>query len=117
MLRAAAGLAHPTVTISSDDCQQTPNEEHCSWTIRTDTIFKSHDITFSLNENKTDITMDGRRVDYIIHQPKSNQWVEVQTDDGNAVQTTITRTFEADFMRVDLMVNEVTAISIFRRRI
>lgn len=87
----------------------------CEWTIRTDTIFKSHEVTFKLNEEKHDVTMDDRNVDFVIYQPKSNQWVEIQKDKDN-VSTSITRDFYEDNMRVALLVNDVGAVSFFRRR-
>ena len=89
-------------------------QENCLWTIKTDTTFKSHEVSFHLNEKTADITMDGRNVEFIVSQPQSNQWVETQTD--GRVTTTITRHFGEDIMRVELKVNEVTAESTFRRR-
>ena len=50
-----------------------------------------------------------------MHQPKSNQWVEVQKS-GN-ISTTITRDFLPDRMRVGLLVNGVAALSLFKRRL
>ena len=60
--------------------------------------------------------MDQRTVEFLIHQPKSNQLVEIQTNMSNNVSTTITRDFEQDQMKVGLSVNEVTAKSHFKRR-
>lgn len=58
--------------------------------------------------------MDGRSVSFIVHQPKSNQWVEIQK--SGETTTTITRDFLPDYMRVGLMVNGVGALSLFKRR-
>ena len=58
--------------------------------------------------------MDGRKVNFMMYQPQSNQWVEEQTN-GNT-KTTITRHFEQNIMKVCLEVNGVSAESIFRRR-
>ena len=60
--------------------------------------------------------MDQRTVEFLIHQPKSNQLVEIQTNMSNNASTTITRDFEQDQMKVGLSVNEVTAKSHFKRR-
>lgn len=133
VLRKLAGLASPTVTISNT-CQDAAHvsylllynhesractffapQHDCEWTIRTDTIFKSHEVTFKLNEEKQDVTMDDRKVAFVIYQPKSNQWVEVQKDHEN-ITTSITRDFYEDNMRVALLVNDVGAVSFFRRR-
>ena len=59
--------------------------------------------------------MDDRKVAFVIYQPKSNQWVEVQKDHEN-ITTSITRDFYEDNMRVALLVNDVGAVSFFRRR-
>ncbi len=59
--------------------------------------------------------MDERRVEFVMHQPKSNQWVELQK--SGDTRTTITRDFLSDTMRVGLIVNGVSALSIFRRRV
>ena len=60
--------------------------------------------------------MDQRTVEFLIHQPKSNQLVEIQMNTSNNVSTTITRDFEQDQMKVGLLVNGVTAKSYFKRR-
>ena len=89
--------------------------------MRTDTIFKSHSVSFQLNQNTTDTTMDDRSVNFVMHQPKSNQWMEVQNSGQNSagqnpVTTTITRDFDSDYMKVGLMAKNVGAISMFKRR-
>jgi hypothetical protein len=89
-------------------------QEDCEWTIHTDTVFMSHEVKFKLNEPKEDITMDGRAVSFVVHQPKSNQWVEIQQSGGKT--TTLTRDFEPDRMQVGLLINNIGAMSIFRRR-
>ena len=61
--------------------------------------------------------MDQRTVEFLIHQPKSNQLVEIQNNTSNNVSTTITRDFEPNQMKVGLLVNGVTAESYFKRRI
>ncbi len=129
VLRKLAGLAYPTVRISKV-CQEVRNlsefyrkpdliwffqDDSCQWKIRTETVFRSHEVLFKLNERANDVTMDGRSVQFVIRQFKSNQWVETQ-ESGDKV-TTITRDFEDDQMKVSLIVNDVSSMSIFRRRI
>ena len=87
----------------------------CEWTIMTTTVFKSHQISFKLNETKNDITMDGRGVKFVMTQQKSNQWIEIQNGDNNKT-TIITRNFLQDRMQIDLFIDNVTATSIFKRR-
>ena len=53
----------------------------CEWTIMTTTVFKNHQISFKLNETKNDITMDGRGINFVMTQQKSNQWIEIQNRD------------------------------------
>ena len=58
--------------------------------------------------------MDDRAINFVIHQPESNQWVEVQNS-GN-LTTTITRHFDPEYMKVELMAKGVGAMSMFKRR-
>ena len=85
----------------------------CQWTIMTTTLFKSHSVSFKLNELKNDITMDGRNVQFVVTQAEPNQWIEVQSSDK---VTTLTRNFLPERMEVALKVNNVIASSIFIRR-
>ena len=91
-------------------------QDDCDWTIRTDTVFRSHEVSFKLNEKKIDTTMDQRKVEFLVHQPKSNQLVEIQKSASTNVSTTITRDFEPHQMKVGLLVNGITAESYFKRR-
>jgi len=110
VLRKLAGLAYPVVTIMP--CQT----NDCDWTIRTDTVFRSHEVSFKLNEKKIDTTMDNRKVEFVVHQPKSNQLVEIQKSLATQISTSITRNFEKNQMSVELLVNGVAAKSYFKRR-
>merc|ERR1711983_626245 len=69
ILRKLAGLAYPVVTISTPCNEKTTNED-CIWTIQTDTIFKSHSVSFKLNSNISDTTMDDRAINFVMHQPE-----------------------------------------------
>ena len=60
--------------------------------------------------------MDSRKVNFVMQQPKSNQWIEKQHDIGQNLTTIITRDFKSDQMRVGLLVKGISAASIFRRR-
>ena len=91
-------------------------QDDCTWTIRTDTVFRSHSYSFKLNQKSEDVTMDSRKVKFIMQQPKSNQWIEKQHDIGQNLTTIITRDFKSDQMRVGLLVKGISAASIFRRR-
>ena len=91
-------------------------QNDCDWTIRTDTVFRSHEVSFKLNEKKIDTTMDNRKVEFVVHQPKSNQLVEIQKSLATQISTSITRNFEKNQMSVELLVNGVAAKSYFKRR-
>ena len=60
--------------------------------------------------------MDNRKVEFVVHQPKSNQLVEIQKSLATEISTTITRDFEQNQMYVGLLVNGVGAKSYFKRR-
>ena len=49
--------------------------------------------------------MDGRRVQFVMSQLKSNQWIEIQS--GENKYTTITRDFFHDYMILNLFINDV----------
>jgi len=143
ILRRLAGLASPTVTITRN--QQTPCqvEEGSSvtqpcpkeWTVRTTTLFKSHEVSFNLGEPVNDTTMDGRNVEMTVKdttpsggdpQGTPPVWTETQVsldwnfnrlspqDGGKTTQ--LIRTFLADKMTVDLSCGQVQASSVFHRR-
>lgn len=60
--------------------------------------------------------MDNRKVEFVVHQPKSNQLVEIQKSLATQISTSITRDFEKNQMSVGLLVNGVAAKSYFKRR-
>jgi hypothetical protein len=45
------------------------------WSIRTDTLFLSHEVDFKLGEPRTDTTMDGRNIEFVIRQADANKYV------------------------------------------
>ncbi len=90
----------------------------CQWTVRTDTLFKSHEVSFNLGEWGSDVTMDGRAIKYVVSAgegpSKLSRLVEVQEDDK--VSTTLVRDFSDAGMTVTLTVNGVVATSFFSRQ-
>jgi len=117
VLRSLASMATPVITISKN-CQDIPADRDdddggCDWTMRTDTLFKSHTLKFRLGVPGTDVTMDGRRVGYVIHKTGANQLTEEQTSDNT--KTKIVRDFAADRMDVSMSVDDVVGSSVFRR--
>ena len=134
-LRKAAGLASPTITISKIDqgCSsqweaQSESQEHTlsnlhtpticptRWNIRTDTMFRSHEVSFALNETVSDTTMDGRSITMVVILSKPNQWREVQTSLTNGKETTLVRNFLPNKMDIKMLVGNVEASSTFLRR-
>jgi hypothetical protein len=119
VLRNLAGLATPVVTIAKD-CPQTEDSDTqldrdymCDWTLRTDTLFKSHTVKFRLGENGTDVTMDGRSVEFVVEKTGPNQLVEVQKSGGKT--TRLVRDFSEERMDVTLTINAVVSSSVFGR--
>ena len=119
ILRQFAGWVTPIVNISTT-CPRPGDltNVECEWTIYTKTVVKEHSVSFKLNEKKNDITMDGRNIQFVLAQTRSNQWVEIQTDGGDKGSkiTKITRDFFVDRMQVTLEINTITAKSIFLRQ-
>lgn len=118
VLRTLAGIARPVVTVSRD-CQTVNdhaanNEDDSLWTIRTVTLFRSHTLSFRLGVAGKDVTMDGRRVEYVIRRTGPNQLVEEQKGSNNTV-TKLVRDFKADRMEVSMRANDVAASSVFLR--
>jgi len=122
-LRKLAMLASPVVTIdryfiiissknlfSSRICQA----GSCKWSIKTDAVVRTHQVTFSLGELVEDFTMDRRRVKTIYTMPSRNRLVEEQM--GNKVNTTLVRDFFEERMDVAMYVNDVIATSVFYRK-
>ena len=95
------------------------NETKCAsrWTIRTETLFKSHQISFALNQTVTDTTMDGRKVSMFVEATSPNQWKEVQTSLSSGKKTILIRTFLYDQMNVEMFVGNVKSSSTFLRRV
>ena len=94
------------------------NETECGsrWTIRTETLFKSHQISFALNQTVTDTTMDGRKVSMFVEATSPNQWKEVQTSLTSGKKTILIRTFLYDQMNIEMFVGNVKCSSTFLRR-
>jgi len=131
-LRELAGMAAPTVKISKrhKNCPSQhkvhtvtahgsalylPSKCPTLWTIRTETLFKSHEISFSLNQTVSDTTMDGRRIKMVVTQPGSNQWKEVQSSLETGKETTLIRNFLYDKMEIEMFVGNIKSSSTFIR--
>ena len=89
------------------------NSSACTYTLRTDTLFKSHSVSFQLGLAGTDVTMDGRRVDYVFSRPAANKLLEIQTSGGKT--TRLARIFYPDRMEVEMEENDDRASSVFER--
>jgi len=124
LLRVFAGLARPTVTISKNSCINKANDDCKEWKIHTSTLFKSHEVSFDLDEPTVDTTMDGRNVRMTVSQSAAaNVWSEVQVGlDGNfrtdpdGKTTRLVRKFLPDKMTVHLTCGNVESSSVFKRR-
>jgi hypothetical protein len=74
---------------------------------------RTHLITFQLEQEVKDLTMDGRRIKTIFTRPSTNRLGEEQV--GDTVNTTLVRDFFRDRMEVTMYVNKVSASSVFKR--
>ena len=85
----------------------------CTWSIKTDAAVRTHLVTFQLGEVVEDFTMDGRSIKTEFTMPSQNRLVEEQV--GSVVNTTLVRDFFSDKIKVTMYVNNVTALSVFKR--
>nr|ADD24392.1 Fatty acid-binding protein, muscle [Lepeophtheirus salmonis] len=117
LLRSLALLASPVVTISKKCPFESSVDEGCLWKIRTDTIFRSHEAEFKLNEESTTTRMDGQTVRFTFKKEGDFKLIEKQTNIGGPdVSTDIIRDFsDSSKMKVNLHVKKVNASSVFYR--
>nr|ACO15704.1 Fatty acid-binding protein [Caligus clemensi] len=117
LLRSLALLASPVVTISKSCPNKSFKEEECTWKIRTDTIFRSHEAEFTLNTESSTTRMDGQAVRFIFRKDGDHKLIEHQTNvGGSEISTDIIRDFsDPSRMVVNLRVNNVNASSVFYR--
>ena len=89
-----------------------------AWEIRTDTIFRSHVVQFTMNKSLVDKTLDGRKVTMLVTKQNGNEnrWIEKQKDIDNGKENTIIRDFFHDRMMVNLSVGSVRSFSTFVRK-
>jgi len=113
ILRNLAQLAKPTIHISRF-CPDNAEIESstCDWKIRTETSFKSHQITFKLGDKVGDLTMDGRSTISLFTVKDEDTLIEHVFGDVN---TTLSRDFDLDKMKVTMSAGDVTATSTFPR--
>ena len=79
-------------------------------------MFRSHEVSFALNETVSDTTMDGRSITMVVKLSGPNQWTEVQTSLTNGKETTLVRNFFPNKMDIKMLVGNVEASSTFLRR-
>ena len=79
-------------------------------------MFRSHEVSFALNETVSDTTMDGRSITMVVKLSGPNQWTEVQTSLTNGKRTTLVRNFLPNKMDIKMLVGNVEASSTFLRR-
>ena len=88
-----------------------------SWEIKTDTMFRSHAVQFTMNKSIIDKTLDGRKVTMIVTRHSENRWIEKQiyVDNGKK-ETTIVRDFFPDRMMVNFTAGAARSFSTFVRQ-
>ena len=87
-----------------------------SWEIKTDTIFRSHIVRFTMNKALVDQTLDGRKVNMIVTRQSETRWIEKQKNLDNGKETMIIRDFFTDRMMVNLTAGAVRSFSTFVRQ-
>merc|ERR1712227_903144 len=92
IMRQLASLAQPVVTLSVD-CHQDTNADacNCSWTIFTDAGVSTHSVTFHLDTQINDTTLDGRKVTSVYSLTQPNVLTEFII--GRRVNSTVVRKF------------------------
>ena len=88
-----------------------------SWEIKTDTMFRSHVVQFTMNQPTVDKTLDGRHVKMTVTRQSENRWIEKQKNTADGKETTIVRDFFSDRMLVNLTAGAVRSFSIFVRQL
>lgn len=112
ILRQLASLAFPIITVES--CPSPPPQD-CKWKIKTDAGLRSHTISFTLGNEVDDVTMDGRQVTSLFSLGGKDSLVEEQKSRDGGPTTILTRRFDASRMEVGMVVNGVSASSVFLR--
>lgn len=112
ILRQLASLAFPIITVES--CPSPPPQD-CKWKIKTDAGLRSHTISFTLGNEVDDVTMDGRQVTSLFSLGGKDSLVEEQKSRDGGPTTILTRRFDASRMEVGMVVNRVSASSVFLR--
>ena len=97
-------------------CSSTTEDLRDSWEIKTDTIFRSHIVRFTMNKALVDKTLDGRKVNMIVSRQSENRWIEKQKNLDTGKETMIVRDFFTDRMMVNLTAGAVRSFSTFVRQ-
>ena len=84
------------------------------FSIKTDAGLRTHTVTFQPGQWVEDVTMDGRKIKSLFKRTGRNRLVEWQV--AETVNTTLVREFYRDRLVVNMMVNNVTASSLFLRK-
>lgn len=103
MTRTMANNATPVQEIKQD------NEE---FFIKTTTTFKTTEIKFKLNETFDETTGDGRKVKSLVSWD-GDKLVHKQT--GEPKDTTITREFTDDTMKMVLVVDDIVCTRVYKK--
>ncbi|XP_077208156.1 fatty acid-binding protein 5-like [Paroedura picta] len=103
-MRKMGSMAKPDVTIS---------KEGDTFTVKTESTFKTSEFSFKLNEKFTEETIDGRKTETLITLGDDNVLTQVQKWDGK--ETTIKRKVVDGQLIVDCVMNDVKCTRVYKK--
>uniref|UniRef100_A0A6B2FAT2 Cytosolic fatty-acid binding proteins domain-containing protein n=2 Tax=Bothriechis TaxID=44726 RepID=A0A6B2FAT2_BOTNI len=103
-MRKMGNMAKPDVII-------TRNGD--TYTVKTESTFKTSEFSFKLNEKFDENTIDGRKTQTLITLDNNNALIQIQQWDGK--ETTITRKIEDGKLIVECVANGVKCTRVYRK--
>uniref|UniRef100_A0A7N5JND6 Fatty acid-binding protein 5-like n=1 Tax=Ailuropoda melanoleuca TaxID=9646 RepID=A0A7N5JND6_AILME len=103
-MRKMGNMAKPDVIISKNGD---------TYTVKTESTFKTSEFSFKLNEKFDENTIDGRKTQTLITLDDNNVLTQVQQWDGK--ETTITRKIEDGKLIVECVLNGVKCTRVYQK--
>uniref|UniRef100_U3FZI3 Fatty acid-binding protein n=1 Tax=Micrurus fulvius TaxID=8637 RepID=U3FZI3_MICFL len=103
-MRKMGNMAKPDVIITKNDD---------TFTVKTESTFKTSEFCFKLNEKFDENTIDGRKTQTLITLDDNNVLTQVQQWDGK--ETTITRKIEDGKLIVECVLNGVKCTRVYQK--
>ncbi|XP_003219600.1 fatty acid-binding protein 5 [Anolis carolinensis] len=103
-MRKLGAMAKPDVIITKDGD---------TFTVKTESTFKTSEFSFKLGEKFTEDTIDGRKTQTLITLDDNNVLTQKQQWDGK--ETTITRKIEDGKLVVECVINNVKCTRVYQK--